>query len=419
MPVSIDDVLAEKTGGQPFIFMVMAYHAQYPLYRLVDQAVRTEFGIPCLRADHFETAGEDLRAKVHLLIQRAEAVIAEISTDSENVFYEVGYATAANKPPLLLIQDDWPTDVTDLKGLVKIQYRLNESGTKKLEDDIVKNLRGRLSSGVELLRTMLMAERADNNYIISSPKYPGPSSRVWGQVYDTKTFGDYQGILGLVSAFGCMFGTGRNVELISAQHCPPDTIAQPWNLYLIGSNKVNPTAQQVLEAVQCSVDLSTRWRFGPAPDSVRGVEDWTAALYQGDTPVLGRAVELPPAALGEIADPKESSVFVEDYGLVVRAPHPAHQGNGRLAMTIGGAHSLGTGAAGVAATRPDKIKAIRDKLPPGTLENKQSGFWVLVKGIAGEDYRLDPQNVHIVDAGPIGKRFSEDEVRRSPSYHVV
>lgn len=405
-----EDVLAELTQGRPYVFVVMGYNAQGPLYRLIAETIQREFEVVCLRADNIKNAGYDLLSKIHWLIEHAEAVVAEISTNSENVFYEVGYAVASNKPPLLLVEKSRARKVpTDLKGLEKIEYTLDEAGMVRLEQELVLHLRPRVKAGVELLRDMLLGDKRDNNYILSSPKYPGRHSRIWGQVYDTQTFGDYLAILGLVSAFGSMLGPGRGVELISAQHSPPDADARPWNLYLIGSRKVNPLTESILDELQKG--SAHHWSFDPLDGYTEKDEDWPSALYECDgrdrlcrTGVLwplDDAAPAEPVQFDNEDDERRAVVWKEDYGLIVRGPHPNPRNEGRVVLFMAGAHSLGTGAAGIAATNPEKIKQIRDMLPPGTLENKRSKFWVLVKGVANDEYRLDPDGVFIERAGAI------------------
>lgn len=65
-------------------------------------------------------------------------------------------------------------------------------------------------------------------------------SRITGQLYDSRTFGDQLGILGLLSVFGRLREGVRGIELVSAQHGNPDLMARPLSLCLIGSEKVNP-----------------------------------------------------------------------------------------------------------------------------------------------------------------------------------
>jgi hypothetical protein len=67
---------------------------------------------------------------------------------------------------------------------------------------------------------------------------------------------------------------------------------------------------------------------------------------------------------------------------------------------LAGAHSLGTGAACLAATRSALIRKLREKLPAGALEDKQKTFWALVKGeVNKDDFLLDENGVTIEEAG--------------------
>jgi len=412
--VNIDDILAEQTEGRPFVFVIMAYKKQWELFRQIERVVDTEFKLPCLRADHCKSSGEDLRNKIHALIDRAEAVVAEISTRSENVFYEVGYAVATGRTPLLLVEKAQARKVpTDLLGLEKIEYTLDQHGSEALEKELASDLGPKLRSGIELMRRMLLGKRADSNYILASPRYPDPGSCIWGRDYDTRTFGDYQAILRLISAFSPMLGTGRNVELISARHIPPDTLKRPWNLYLVGSGNVNPLADDLLKMLQDGAEHV--WSFAPMPGYTYGDENWPSGLFawtrQG-AKYWGAKRWADDGACASEADMKEKPrVWKDDYGLIVRGPHPRHADEGRIVMLLAGSHALGTGATGVAATDPQRIKEVRGILPPGTLEDPQSRFWVLVKGVASDDCRLDPRNVSIVDAGLIGQPLPDPPSR--------
>ncbi len=96
--------------------------------------------------------------------------------------------------------------------------------------------------------------------------------------------------------------------------------------------------------------------------------------------------------------PDRAEVWTQDYGIIVRGPHPRHPD--RLALIIAGAHSLGTGAASLAATRSVMIQKIKGKLPEKVLEDKKRAFWVLVKGTtSGKDLLLDEEGVSIEEAG--------------------
>lgn len=389
--MSIRDMLQILTGGRPYLFVIMSYKPERKeLYECIYNIVEKKFNMACIRADQVASAGYDLLAKIHQLINRAELVIAEISEWSPNVFYEIGYAVGMQKPPLLLIEKGGEIP-TDLKGLELMEYRNTIGGIGDFERDFSTNLRLRMNSELALLRDMLEAMEPQPSYIVTSPKYPGEHSRIRGQVYDCRTFGDHLGILGLISAFGSMWGERRGIELISAQHAPPDLLQQDMNLYLIGSRKVNHYAGEMLAELQQHKNLT--WTFDPTSTDNSEEGDWTAALYRTE----GETRKCVKGRIEQLGDNKED-VWTEDYGIIVRGPHPRHPQ--RLVLILAGAHSLGSGAACIAATRSSLIKEIRGKLPPGVLEDKRRSFWALVKGIASrEDFLLDEEGVSIEEAG--------------------
>ncbi|MEW6249821.1 MAG: hypothetical protein AB1716_04180 [Planctomycetota bacterium] len=384
---AVGNIIQDLTRGQPYVFVVMAWKASFDLYNRIKAIVEREVGLVCVRADHIPAAGHDLLAKIHLLIDRAELVIAEITDRSPNVFYEVGYAVGAQKPLLLLIQKGRPVP-TDLKGRELIEYSESREGIELLDRSLSEHVRLRINSHVPALRDMLQAEDPHPAYIVASPRYPQATrSRILGQVYDRRTFGDNLGILGLISAFGVMGGESASVELISAQYGPPDLCERDVNLYLIGSGKVNPTAGSMLEQLQG--DRQPRWRLGPAPGEPP-TGDYAVALYRGQQEITG---------CKEARGPDDGIVHVVDHGIIVRGPHPRHPK--RLVLIMAGAHSLGTGAACLAATRSMLIQRINAALPGGlSLGDRDRAIWALVRGEASsEDGLLDVNGVSVLEAG--------------------
>jgi hypothetical protein len=400
MDTTLGDWLATVTGGRPYVFVIMAFKSKWDLYERIEKIAKQEFGVECIRADHVKASGHDLLAKIHLLIERAELVIAEISTDSPNVFYEIGYAVAVQKRPILLIEkgEEVPTD---LKGLEVVGYDGSQQGTMLLEAELTEHIRQHMSWEVSLLRDMLQAPRPEPAYIVASPKYAqkhrsryeATGGYVTGQRDDVRTFGDNLGIRGLISAFGLMMGEGRAVELISAQYCPQDLDGHSLNLYLIGSRKVNPLAGKLLAQLQKNQDV--KWSLDPLEGHTEEEENWPVCLYR----TIAGEKQAVPGTITTGLTRDHISLWTEDYGVVVRAPHPEHPDD-RLLLIMAGAHSLGTGAACLAATRSPLIRQIKVALPDGVLEDKKTAFWALVKGTASpDDYLLDVEGVSIEDAG--------------------
>lgn len=98
----------------------MQFSQEYnQLYEEVIKPVTQEFGIECERADEYNTTNPIIEDIVGS-IREASVIIADITPDNPNVFYEVGYAHAINKPTILLsnkTRDKLPFDVSSFRTL--------------------------------------------------------------------------------------------------------------------------------------------------------------------------------------------------------------------------------------------------------------------------------------------------------------
>jgi hypothetical protein len=387
---TLGHIVEELTQGKPYVFVVMPYKSRWDFFVHIREVVRQAVGLAAIRADDVHGAGHDLLAKIHLLIERAELVIAEISTPSANVFYEVGYAVGVQKPLLLLVEEG--VDVpTDLKGREVISYGGSREAMEVFDKRLADHLRSRVNAQIALLRDMLEADIPTPAYIVASPRYPGKDSRIRAQAYDQRTFGDNLGVLGLISAFGCIMGEGRGVELVSGQYSPPDLLSRPLNLYLIGSPKSNPPVREMLQRLQKGREPN--WTLGAFPGE-KEEGDYLTALYR----TKSGQVELVEGRT-EYLGTEGALIHVMDHGIIVRGPHPDYPG--RLVMVLAGPHSLGTGAACLAATRSPLIQQIKAALPVGVgIADKRRTLWVLVRGeISQRDTLLDMEGVSVLEAG--------------------
>jgi hypothetical protein len=194
--------------------------ARKTVFKVIREVVAQEFNLACLRADEVLTSGHELLSKLHILIDRAALVVAEISEPRPNVFYEVGYAMGTKKTPLFLLEEG-RTAPYDLQGLEVFEYENSLDGFETFRKKLTEHLRVRLKPSMPAFRDMLASPEPTPSYIVASPKYPGENSRIQGQVFDSRTFGDHLGILGLISGLGAIYGDATGIELISAQHAPP------------------------------------------------------------------------------------------------------------------------------------------------------------------------------------------------------
>ena len=396
--MNIVDVIHEKARGRQFVLVIMATEREetgqdlrLKVYHMIQEVVAKEFNMVCLRANELFSPGHILLDKLHILIDRAALVVAEISEPRPNVFYEVGYAMGTKKTPLLMLEKGRKAPY-DLQGCEVFEYENSYDGFEPFRAKLTESLRVRLKPLLPAFRDMLSATRPSPSYIVASPKYPGKNSRIQGQVFDTRTFGDHLGILGLITAMGAIYGDATGIELISAQHSPPDLMKRDINLYLIGSEKVNKWSGLALKHLQ--EGQRTRWSFEPRKGWKKGKKgDWPVTLYRLEN---GRKREV-VGNLVRVGKPK-GLIWENDYGLLIRGPHPSHPD--RMVFVMAGAHSLGTSGACLAATRPGLIKKLQEALPAGTLEDKGRTFWALVKAQSSpQDFLLSEDGVSIEDAG--------------------
>lgn len=387
----IDDMIYTLTGGRPFIFIVMKFNSKIKIFHAIKSAVEKEFGMACIRADEVKSSGFDLLEKIKKLIERAEIVVADISVDSPNVFYEIGYAVGKEKSPIILVDSKRKKKIpVDLQGLEVLRYDYDWDGHKPFIQELNSHLAFRLKSSNALLRDMLIPPIPGDMYIVASPKYPKSESPFAGQVRDIRTFGDYLGVMGLLTAFGSTIGESKGIQFVSGQYSSSDLLNRPANLFLIGSRKSNPPVGPMMEKL--GHGKNPYWSFDPVND-LPEEGDWPVMLYRHQN---GEKIPKP----GKVGTFQDKQIWVEDYGIIIRAPHPLY--NDRQVFIMAGAHSLGTGAACIAATSSPFIKEIQKILPEKTLADKSKSFWVLVKGTASEKDGLldhDAKGINILEAG--------------------
>lgn len=91
----------------------------------------------CERADEIQYTGGILE-KIYDSIRRADAIIAEVSSQNPNVYYEIGFAHALGKP-VVLVTRDVSSSPFDLRGYNHIVYSSIVELRKKLEE-MLRNL---------------------------------------------------------------------------------------------------------------------------------------------------------------------------------------------------------------------------------------------------------------------------------------
>lgn len=136
--VSIYDINIEKS--RPKLFVVMQFSEDYNnLYNEVIKPVAEQEGFECIRGDDFFTSTPILD-DIITTIKESKAIIAEITPDNPNVFYEIGYSHAINKPTILLCdkkREKLPFDISSFRTL----YYVNSiAGKTAIENGLRKYL---------------------------------------------------------------------------------------------------------------------------------------------------------------------------------------------------------------------------------------------------------------------------------------
>ena len=414
MSENIEHVIREATEGRPYIFVIADFKRKEGLWKgTIKPIVEHETQHACVRAYEASAAGHGLLDKIQRMIVGAELVIADISTDSPNVYYEIGYTVGRNRPLLLLAEQNAGEEIrvpTDLKGYELIAYSNGIGGPEKLEQDLRKHLHTRVRTRLGLLRDMLIAPRPTPAYIAASPRRVSNREQAAGQLRSQlhhRTFGDNIGIRGVLEAFGFLFGADSGVELISAQFAPPHLLEDAVSLYLVGSKKVNPLAGIFLEKLQAPD--APEWYFGALEgDNGSGrfvfndrrlelerADDYHCRFFRREHDYY---VELPH----KMKNLEDGTPYHKlDCGLLVRAPHPRH--SDRLVVLMAGPHSLGSGAAGMAATNARLIQQLQDRLQQDCgveLADKSKPVWALLEATANrKDGGLKVKNVKIKEVG--------------------
>ncbi len=130
---------------KPRAFVVMQFTPQYDeLYSEVIKPVCDDLGIVPQRADETSTPGIVV-ADIARQIIESKVVIAEVSPANPNVYYEVGFSHALNKPTILIADKGTrpPFDVAPFRILF---YENSIGGKKKVEDGLRQYLKSILTT---------------------------------------------------------------------------------------------------------------------------------------------------------------------------------------------------------------------------------------------------------------------------------
>lgn len=125
---------------QPACFVVMQFTDEFnALYREVIKPTCEAFGYKVIRADDTYTSGLIIN-DITKSIQEASVVIADITPNNPNVFYEVGYSHGIGKATILLSDKKRERLPFDVSGFRTLFYDNTIAGKSEVEERLKKHL---------------------------------------------------------------------------------------------------------------------------------------------------------------------------------------------------------------------------------------------------------------------------------------
>ncbi len=126
--------------NKPKAFVVMQFTEQFnELFESVIKPVCEAKGLEAIRGDDMYSNGLII-GDIIQSIYDSSVIISDITPDNPNVYYEVGYAHAANKAVILMCDKSRERLPFDLSGFRTIFYTNSISGKERVEQTLEKHL---------------------------------------------------------------------------------------------------------------------------------------------------------------------------------------------------------------------------------------------------------------------------------------
>ena len=148
--IKVRDIKA--TASTPQAFVVMQFSDAFnALYEDVIKPTCEQFGLKAIRADDIYKSGLIIN-DICRSIEEASVIIADVTVDNPNVFYEVGYAHGIKKATILLSDRTREKLPFDVSGFRTLFYDNTIGGKSAVEERLkthLKNLNYALRRGPE------------------------------------------------------------------------------------------------------------------------------------------------------------------------------------------------------------------------------------------------------------------------------
>jgi len=135
--ITIKDFYVKESDSNAFV--IMQFTTPYnELFEDIIKPICSDKSILAIRADEQYGPGHIL-TDIMQEIASAKFIIAEITPENQNVFFEVGYAHAINKPIIFIAEKgkDLPFDVSGFRVLF---YENSIRGKKEIEENLKRNI---------------------------------------------------------------------------------------------------------------------------------------------------------------------------------------------------------------------------------------------------------------------------------------
>lgn len=125
---------------KPKVFVIMQFTKEYDeIYDEVIKPICIEHGLSVMRADESLNRGSII-SEILKEILESSLIIADITPDNANVYYELGYAHASNKETILLCNKDRLKLPFDISSFRTIFYDNSISGNSRVKKQLSKYL---------------------------------------------------------------------------------------------------------------------------------------------------------------------------------------------------------------------------------------------------------------------------------------
>jgi hypothetical protein len=122
---------AESSMDPKLVFVLMPFQRKFEdVWELGIKPSIKKLGLNCKRADDFWNAKEIMDI-IRQNIRCARLIVADMTNNNPNVFYELGYAHALGKPVILITQERQKVPF-DLRGIFNIEYSNVSDLTRRL-----------------------------------------------------------------------------------------------------------------------------------------------------------------------------------------------------------------------------------------------------------------------------------------------